>query len=120
MKRHAILPMISILTLAIIVIPISASGSDPAVTGAGEGVFPSGTTFSGVSLSGSRFGTGVFIPGDGTAAGEFQTTLLGTSLLGQPQNITVVGDAASGSIGLNGSGTFSGAATVDLGDGSLP
>src|SRR5207247_6328760 len=59
-------------------------------------------------------------PGDTTATGEFQTTLLGTSALGQPQNIEIGGGAASGAINLDGSRTFSGTATVDLGDGSPP
>jgi hypothetical protein len=47
-------------------------------------------------------------------------TLLGTSPLGQPQNIEIGGDAASGTINTDGSRTFSGTATVDMGDGTPP
>jgi len=120
MKRHAILLTIGVLTLAITLLPAPAFGQDtPAVTGAGAGVFPSGTTFSNVAVSGMQFGMGVFIPGDGTAAGQFQATLLGTSALNQPQYIVVEGVATSGSIG-TGTGTFSGTATVDMGDGTAP
>ena len=40
------------------------------VTAAAKGTFPSGTTYRGVPLSGLRFGTGVEIPGDTSAAGR--------------------------------------------------
>ena len=44
--------------------------------------------------------------------------LLGTSLLGAAQNITVEGEVSGGSVGADGSATFSGTATVDMGDGT--
>ena len=46
--------------------------------------------------------------------------LLGTSLLGAAQNITVEGEVSSGSVAADGSATFSGTATVDMGGGTLP
>jgi hypothetical protein len=120
MKRHAILVTTSVLTLAIILLPASVFGQgNPGVTGAGAGAFAGGASLGGVSLSGLQFGIGVLIPGDGSAAGQFQATLLGTSVLGQPQNILVQGNATSGSIA-SGSGTFSGTVTVDMGDGTPP
>jgi hypothetical protein len=119
MKRHIIPITMSVLILAVILPPASAFGQDiPGVTGAGTGAFPGGTSFSLVSLSGLQFGMGTFIPGDSSAAGELQVTLLGTSPLGQPQNIEVDGQANSGTLNIDGSRTFSGTATMDMGDGS--
>jgi hypothetical protein len=119
MKRHAIPITISVLTLGIILLPASVFGQGiPGVTGAGTGAFPIGATFSGVVLSSLQFGMGTFVPGDSSAAGQLQLALLGTSLLGQPQNIEVDGEAAYGTLNVDGSRTFSGTATVDMGDGS--
>jgi hypothetical protein len=108
-----------VLLLAIVLLPASAvSQVDSGVTGAGAGAFPSGTTFSGVPVSGLHFGIGIDIPGDGSATGQFQATLLGTTLLGLPQSIEVEGEATTGSNNSNGSRTFSGTTTVDMGDGT--
>lgn len=76
--------------------------------------------FNGISLNAFELGKGIFIESDGSATGDFHTVLLGLSLLGLPQEITVEGEVGSGSLGPDGSATFSGSATVDLGDGSLP
>ena len=121
MKRHMIPVMMSFLTVVIILLPASVFGqSTSGLTGAGAGTFPLNTTFSGVSVSGLQFGMGVFIPGDNTAAGQLEMTLLGKTALGQPQNIEIGGDAANGTINTDGSRTFSGTATVDMGDGTPP
>lgn len=130
----------AILTLAIALsgfsLAISASGfsmSAPAqnattVTGAGAGTYPTGTTFKagsisalkGVTLSGLTFGTGVALPGDGTANGAFESTLIGTSSKGLPRNIVVEGNANSGSGQTGGPANYSGVCTVDPGDGTAP
>jgi hypothetical protein len=89
------------------------------VTAAAKGTFPSGTSYKGVPLSGLRFGTGVEIPGDTSATGEFQATLLGTSPGGQPQNIVIEGEVSSGSAGAS-TATFSGTCSVDMADGTPP
>jgi len=95
--------------------PVEAQQS--AVTVAAGGVYPAGTTFSGVSINGLQSGYGVVISG-GSAAGQFCTVLLGVSALG-PQNITIEGTASSGS--RSGSvATFSGTCSVNMGDGSPP
>jgi len=91
-----------------------------AVSCAGEGIFPAGSTFNGVPLNGVHFGSGVGLPGDSSAAGDFQALLLGTSLLGQPQNINVVGRASSGSVNADGTTTFLGLGTVEMGNGTPP
>ena len=80
--------------------------------------FPNGATFNGVPLRGLTLGQGMFIAPAGSATGQFQAVLLGSSLLGTPQNITVEGEVSSGSVAADGSATFSGTATVDMGDGT--
>ena len=92
----------AIFVVAFASLPLFAIAHESAsvmVTAAAKGTFPSGTTYRGVPLSGLRFGTGVEIPGDTSAAGEFQATLLGTSTGGQPQNIILEGQVSSGSAG---------------------
>jgi hypothetical protein len=101
-------------------IPVAAQSDSSGVTGAGEAVFPSGATFSGVPLDGLTLGQGVVIASDGTATGQFQAVLLGTSLLGAPQDVVVEGEVRAGSVAGDGSATFSGTAAVDMGDGTLP
>ena len=119
MKRHTISITISVLTLAIVLAPGSLFGQDTrGVTGVGKASLPAGTSLSGVSLTGLLFGMGVYIPGDGTSAGSLQVSLPGTTLLGQAQTIEVTGTAASGTINIDGTRTFSGTATVDMGDGT--
>jgi hypothetical protein len=90
------------------------------VSGAGAGVYPSNTLFGGVRVRGLQFGFGVRVPGNGTALGQFQVTLLGTSALGQEQDIEVVGQAATGSATVGSSSTFSGSVAIDMGDGKPP
>jgi len=110
----------SVLTVAIILLPSSVFAQDtPGVTGAGAAALPANSALNGVTLSGLQSGVSVYIPGAATAEGQFQATLLGTSTLGLPQNIEVDGTASSGSnaVGIR---TFSGTATMDMGDGTLP
>lgn len=89
------------------------------VTGAGGGVFAAGAEFNGVALSTLRFGMGVSIASNGTATGDFESTLLGTQA-GQPRNITVVGKPSVGSFPAAGTATFSGVCSIDMGDGTPP
>jgi hypothetical protein len=99
--------------------PASAESAH-GTTAAGAGSMPSGATFNGVSLSGMQLGTGLSIAPNGTAAGEFLAVLIGTSPLGQRQEIGVQGVVVSGSIGPSGTATFGGTATVAMGSGSVP
>lgn len=98
----------------------AAAQTDTTVAAAAAGIFPPGASYGGIPLSGLTVGTGVAIATDGSASGDFHTTLLGTSLLGQPQDINVDGTAASGSVPAAGTATFSGNASVDMGDGTPP
>jgi len=96
----------------------AAAQSAAGVTGAAEATFPDGATFNGIPLRGLTLGQGMFIAPDGSATGQFQAVLLGTSPLGAAQNITVEGEVSGGSVAADGSATFSGTATVDMGDGT--
>src|SRR3989440_1285215 len=115
------LASMAILGLATFTAPVPVAAQDAAgVTGAAEATLPDGATFNGIPLRGLTLGQGLFIAPDGSATGQFQAVLLGTSLLGAAQNITVEGEVGGGSVGADGSATFSGTATVDMGDGTLP
>ena len=85
-------------------------------SGSGVGTFTPSTSYNGVALSGLDFGMGIEIPGDTSATGNFHATLQGTG----GQAIGVDGHASGGSIAGDGSATFSGTCTVDMGDGSTP
>ena len=113
------LTLTAILGLASLMAPAPAAAQDAGVTGAAEAAFPNGAAFNGVSLKGLTLGQGMYIAQDGSATGQFQAVLLGTSLLGTPQNVTVEGEVGGGSVAADGSATFSGTATVDMGDGTL-
>jgi hypothetical protein len=90
------------------------------VTAAGAGVFPGGTSLSGVNLSGGTFGYGVAVFGDGSARGDFQTILAGTNALGGTTQILVVGWVTGGALNADGSVTINGTASVDMRNGTLP
>jgi hypothetical protein len=118
------IPLMAI-TLSLFALPTLAQ-SQTTVTGAGGGVYPVGTTFTagsfsalkGVTLSGLTFGMGVVLPGDGTANGSFESTLIGTSAQGLPRNIVVEGNPTSGSGKAGGPATYSGLCSVNPGDGT--
>jgi hypothetical protein len=118
MKTTKILLLFAVLAIGLSSAAVASSAST--TTAAAEGLFPSGAVFQGVNLQGSEFGIGVSIPGDGSASGDYQTLLLGTSALGTTQNIAVSGRATNGSVNADGTVTFSGSASVNLGDGSAP
>src|ERR1051325_2201495 len=76
------------ITLVVIAAFVSSASvlaqSQTMAAGAGAGVFPEGASFNGVSLSTLSFGMGgMILTNDGTATGTFETTLVGTSLLGR-------------------------------------
>ena len=89
------------------------------VAGAGVAPFPVGTTFNLVSVYGLQFGLGAGIGGNGLPTGDFHATLLGTSALGEPREITFNG-TITGLTVVQGVATLSGTGTQDLGDGGAP
>jgi hypothetical protein len=129
MTRRTVWWTIPLLVIAVTLLALpTLAQSQTTVTGAGAGVFPAGTTFKsgslsalkGVTLSSLTFGMGVALPGDGTANGSFESTLIGTSAKGQPRNIVVEGNATSGSGQAGGPANYAGICTVNPGDGTAP
>jgi len=127
MTRRTVWWAISLLAIAVSLFALpTLAQSQTTVTGAGGGVFPAGTTFKGgaisalqgVTLTGLTFGMGVALPGDGTANGTFESTLIGTSAKGLPRNIVVEGNASSGSGQAGGPANYAGICTVNPGDGT--
>jgi hypothetical protein len=114
--------LIAILGLVSTLAPASVAAQDNAarVSGAGEATLPQDVAFYGVALKGMQLGQGVLIATDGSAVGQFHAVLSGTSILGQPQEVTVEGEVNAGTAGGDGTVTFSGNATLNMGDGSLP
>jgi hypothetical protein len=118
MKRLASC-VIAVLVAAVILSPAPAGAqTETRVTAGAAGVFPNGATFNAISLNGLRVGIGVIISSTGSAQGQFQATLLGTTALGQPQAIGIGGKATAGSAGAAGAASFSGTCSIDMGDGS--
>ena len=122
MTRRTIWWAIALIAIAVSLFSLStgAQSGQTTVTGAGGGVFPAGAAFNGISLSSLSFGMGVALPGDGTANGAFESTLVGTSATGIARSIVVVGDPTSGSGQVGGPATYAGTCSVNLGDGTPP
>jgi hypothetical protein len=89
--------------------------ASPGVTGSGNATFTAATSFAGIALVTLDFGAGIEIPGDTSATGHFHTTLQGSTVA-----IEVDCRVSAGSISPSGASTFSGACSVDLGNGSAP
>ena len=114
-----------VIAVSLFALPALAQ-SQTTVTGAGGGVYPAGTTIKGgsisalkgVTLSSLTFGMGVALPGNSTANGNFESTLIGTSAKGLPRNIVVEGNATSGSGQAGGPANYAGICTVNPGDGT--
>jgi hypothetical protein len=110
------------LVVAITTAPVSAihsDGDEHSVTAAVTGAFDAGAIFGPVALEGIEVGTGVLIEADGSASGTFHAVLQGNAL-GSAREITVEGKVSAGSMGPDGRATFSGTASIDLGDGTPP
>ena len=118
MKRLTYVRVI-VLGLALTTAPVGANSDDRSVTAAASGLFAAGAELGPVALQGLQIATGVFIEADGSASGTFHAVLQGSSL-GGPQEITVEGNVTGGSVDADGRATFSGSASLDLGDGSPP
>jgi len=87
-------------------------------TAAAAGIFPTTPTFNGVDLAGGIYSLGVRSGTDSTY-GDVHAEFTGISPLGLYQIISVDGWITSGSIA-GGTMTFSGTATLDMGDGPPP
>jgi hypothetical protein len=109
-----------ILGLLITAAPVGANSDDGSVTAAASGLFAAGAELGPVALQGLQITTGVLIEADGSASGTFHAVLQGSSLGGNSQEITVEGNVTGGSVDADGRATFSGSASLDMGDGAPP
>lgn len=98
--------------------PTMAAAEGGTITGTDNGIFPAGTSLGAVALSSLQLGTGVIVDPDNSAVGCFHIVLSGRSPLGKPQEITVEGKVSQGAVSENGTASFSGIATLDLGNGA--
>lgn len=96
----------------------AAIGGPNTVTAGGAGVFPAGASFNGIELAGGTFGIGVQTDGTGGATGDVELQVNGSSLIGDSQWITITGWVTSGAQNADGSMTFNGTGTLDMGDGT--
>jgi hypothetical protein len=120
MRKMAIVAaLVAILALAPARLALGAA-TETQISAAAAGYFPPGASFSGIPLQGSTFGIGVVVYPDGTATGDLEIVLAGTSQLGQPQYLTLVAKAETGVANPDGSVSFSGTGMLDMGDGALP
>ena len=88
------------------------------VTGGGQGTF--GTDLDGDGdIDGSHFGIGISITGNGSAKGHFECLMAGNADILGLALMAVEGNVTSGSVNANGSVTFSGVATVNLGKSTM-
>ena len=114
---------VNLLVLAVVAIAFAPSATTTVtesrtITGTAQGIFPAGTTLGAVSIDGLQLGTGVIIDPSSSAVGDFHALLIGRTLLGQPQQITVEGKVSEGANGEIGTPGFSGIAILDFGDGT--
>ena len=117
MKRLTCVLPILLGLVAITTAPVIADSDERSVTGAATGLFGAGAALGPVALQGVELGTGVFIEADGSASGTFHAVLRGSSL-GHPREIIVEGKVSEGSVAADGRATFSGTASLNLGDGT--
>src|SRR5688572_22892413 len=117
-RRLQLLP-IAIIAAAVLLPAPAAAQTETSVTIAGAGVFPAGAMYLGLPLSSLSLGVGLGVAGS-WAAGQFQVTLTGTTVLGDERNIILNGRATGGMSSAPGTVAFSGTAIVDPGDGTPP
>ena len=86
--------------------------SNTQASGAAAGVFPKGSTFQKLGLQRSTLGFGAVLGEDGSALGQFQVELAGTTAPGEVRSISLEGDVTRGSVGKKGSVTLYGTAVL--------
>src|SRR5687767_383039 len=105
---------------AVALAPAASAASDDggSITGTGSGSFPAEASLGAVNLRGFDLAAGLFTEQDGSAAGVFHLVLEGRTILGQARSITLEGNVMQGTASEAGTGSFSGLASVDFGDGA--
>jgi hypothetical protein len=117
--RTLVLLLAGMLLLALSFTPRPASAQGTVrVTGGGTGTFDADLDGDG-DIDGSQFGIGVTIRANGSAKGHFLCLMAGRSdILGLPV-MAVQGPVDEGTVNGNGSATFSGVGSVNLGNGTI-
>jgi len=119
MKRNNSI-WLALLATLLLMLPAEVLGqTSSSITGAGVATLPSEVSFNGRAISRLEFGLGIDIAADGSASGDVQITLVGTSGEGE-QRIIVEGKIAGPAVQLFGAATLSGTCSIDLGDGTTP
>jgi hypothetical protein len=82
MKKRSMLLNVLLLG-ATLAFPPGAAAADQSLTTAGAGgIYPPGTTFTGIDVNGLQLGLGAEINPDGSGLGNFTAVLVGVSSLG--------------------------------------
>jgi len=125
MTKRLIAAMLSALVVVSVALVLprgqaAAVSTSSLVTGAGAGVFPAGATFNGIELAGGTYGLGIQTATSGNAIGDLEVQLNGSSVIGLSQWITITGWITTSSLNADGTITFNGTCTLDMGDGTAP
>lgn len=96
---------------------VLAQSHERSIAGAASGSLPVATIIGGVSVSTVDVGTGVLIDADGAASGWFHAVLRG-AVTEQSRPLTIEAKVTQGAVASDGSVTFTGSGTLDLGDGT--
>jgi hypothetical protein len=120
MKRIAFLFAVLLVGAAMALPRVAAAADQSLATGGAGGIYPPGSSFTGVDINGLQLGVGAEVNLDSSGLGDFTAILLGVSVLGAEQRITIEGQVTGGSRSAANIVVLSGAATLDLGDGSPP
>ena len=115
MRRLALLSAAFVVTAILAPAPAGAQ-TETFVTGAGEGLYPEGTSYLGVPLKELEVGMGLGVSGN-WGLGQFQATLVGII---EGQEIVLEGLVNSSAPSAPNSALFAGTCTVDPGDGTPP
>jgi hypothetical protein len=109
MKRIGVM-ILALVLLATVLSPLGVFAQRPTVVnGGGTGSVDGSTVF-------SQFGMGVLLHSDGSAQGHFQCLMAGLAAIPGLHLMSVGGRVTSGALNPDGSVTFSGVGTVNLGD----
>jgi hypothetical protein len=119
MTRPGIVVGMLALSAALGAYPVVAAEATHVAVGAGA-TLPAGTSFGGVDVTGLQIAIGAEISPDGTAGGEFAAVLLGLTIAGEVQPISVQGRVNGGTRSAANVAVVSGTATLDLGNGLPP
>jgi hypothetical protein len=110
--------LLAAITMTCVVPGFASAASVTRVQGGGTGTF--GTDLDGDgNVDGSQFGMGVAILGNGAARGHFLCLMAGRSQILGLSLMSVEGRVTEGVLNADGSATFTGVGSVNLGNGTI-